>query len=55
VTASQRGKNSPRLVNEENEQSNKHYHARGMTWAQRLKRVHIFIDPDHSITLMPIT
>ena len=35
VTASQRGKNSPRLVNEENEQSNKHYHARGMTWAQR--------------------
>ena len=24
-----------RLVNEENEQSNKHYHARGMTWAQR--------------------
>jgi hypothetical protein len=39
VTASQRGKNSPKLVNIENGQSNKPYHARGMTWAQRLKRV----------------
>ena len=39
VTASQRGKNSPRLINEGNEQSNKAYHARGMSWAQRLKRV----------------
>ena len=39
VTASQRGKNSPRLVNEEDEHSDKPYHARGMSWAQRLKRV----------------
>ena len=35
VTASQRGKHSPRLVNQGNEQSDKTYHARGMTWAQR--------------------
>jgi ribosomal protein S27E len=39
VTASQRGKNSPRLVNIEDEHSDKLYHARSMTWAQRLKRV----------------
>jgi hypothetical protein len=39
VTASQRGKNSPRLINEGDEQSDKPYHARGMTWAQRLRRV----------------
>jgi hypothetical protein len=39
VTASQRGKNSPRLVNEGDEHSDKPYHARGMSWAQRLKRV----------------
>jgi hypothetical protein len=39
VTASQRGKNSPKLANEENKQSNKPYQARAMSWAQRLKRV----------------
>jgi hypothetical protein len=39
VTASQRGKNSPKLINKEDSQSDKPYHARGMTWAQRLKRV----------------
>jgi hypothetical protein len=43
VTASQRGKNSPKLINQEDSQSDKPYHARGMTWlagtAQRLKRV----------------
>jgi hypothetical protein len=39
VTASQRGKNSPKLVNEEGRQLDKPYHARGMSWAQRLKRV----------------
>jgi hypothetical protein len=39
VTASQRGKNSPRLANQGNEQSDKPYHARSMSWAQRLKRV----------------
>jgi hypothetical protein len=40
VTASQRGKNSPKLANkEEDNQSDKPYHARGMSWAQRLKRV----------------
>ena len=38
VTASQRGKNSPRLVNRD-EHSAKPYHARSMTWAQRLRRV----------------
>jgi ribosomal protein S27E len=39
VTASQRGKNSPKLANKEDKQSNKPYHARGMSWAMRLKRV----------------
>jgi len=39
VTASQRGKNSPKLANKEDNQSIKPYHARGMSWAQRLKRV----------------
>jgi hypothetical protein len=43
VTASQRGKNSPKLNNQENSQSDKPYHARSMSWlagtAQRLKRV----------------
>jgi ribosomal protein S27E len=39
VTASQRGKNSPKLVNIRDEHSDKPYHARSMTWAQRLKRV----------------
>jgi hypothetical protein len=39
VTASQRGKNSPKLTNKEHSQTAKPYHARGMTWAQRLKRV----------------
>lgn len=34
VTASQRGKNSPKLNNQENSQADKPYHARGMTWAQ---------------------
>jgi ribosomal protein S27E len=38
VTASRRGKNSPRLA-ENLKGSNKPYHARSMTWAQRLKRV----------------
>jgi hypothetical protein len=42
VTASQRGKNSPKLVDKEHP-SDKPYHARGMSWlvgtAQRLKRV----------------
>jgi hypothetical protein len=35
VTASQRGKNSPRLANKKDTQSDKPYHARSMTWAQR--------------------
>ena len=35
VTASQRGKNSPKLVNQEDRQSDKPYHARAMSWAQR--------------------
>jgi hypothetical protein len=37
VTASQRGKDSPKLANnnKENNQSDKPYHARGMSWAQR--------------------
>lgn len=39
VTPSQRGKNSPKLVNIRDEHSDKPYHARSMTWAQRLKRV----------------
>ena len=39
VTASKRGKNSPKLKNKEDSKSDKPYHARGMTWAQRLKRV----------------
>jgi hypothetical protein len=39
VTASQRGKNSPRITNQGNEQSDKPYQAKSMTWAQRLKRV----------------
>lgn len=39
ITASQRGKNSPRLAKEGNETSEKPYHARAMSWAQRLKRV----------------
>ncbi|WP_370545322.1 transposase [Glaciecola sp. MH2013] len=38
VTASQRGKNSPHLAEHLND-SNKPYHARSMSWAQRLKRV----------------
>ena len=38
VTASQRGKNSPRLA-EHLVDSDKPYHARSMSWAQRLKRV----------------
>lgn len=37
VTASQRGKNSPRLA-EDMKDSEKRYHARNMSWAQRLKR-----------------
>ncbi len=32
VTASQRGKNSPKLNNQENSQSDKPYHARSMSW-----------------------
>ena len=32
VTASQRGKNSPKLVNIRDEHSDKPYHARSMTW-----------------------
>tara|TARA_R110000868_G_scaffold130531_1_gene340230 strand:+ start:156 stop:659 length:504 start_codon:yes stop_codon:yes gene_type:complete len=39
VTASQRGKNSPKLVKQQECGSDKPYHARGMSWAQRLKRV----------------
>jgi hypothetical protein len=44
VTASQRGKNSPKLVNKEESQSDKPYHVRSMSLvirlpAQRLKRV----------------
>ena len=43
VTASQRGKNSPKRVNKEHSQSDKPYHARSMSWlagtAQRLRRV----------------
>jgi hypothetical protein len=39
VTASQRGKNSPKLINKKDSQSDKPYHARSMSWAQRLKRV----------------
>jgi hypothetical protein len=35
VTASQRGKNSPKLANEENKQLDKPYQARAMSWAQR--------------------
>ena len=38
VTASQRGKHSPRLA-EELKDTDKPYHARSMSWAQRLKRV----------------
>ncbi|MFC3121110.1 hypothetical protein ACFOHL_05725 [Agaribacter flavus] len=38
VTASQRGKNSPRLA-ERPKDPDKPYHARSMSWAQRLKRV----------------
>jgi hypothetical protein len=38
VTASQRGKNSPKLISE-NDKSDKPYHARSMSWVQRLKRV----------------
>ena len=38
VTASQRGKNSPRLA-EHLKDSDKPYQARSMSWAQRLKRV----------------
>lgn len=38
VTASQRGKNSPRL-GEDLKDSDKPYYARSMSWAQRLKRV----------------
>ena len=38
VTASQRGKNSPCLA-EHLVDSDKPYHARSMSWAQRLKRV----------------
>jgi hypothetical protein len=39
VTVSQRGKNSARITNQGNEQSDKPYQAKSMTWAQRLKRV----------------
>ena len=43
MTASQRGKNSPKLANEENKQFDKPYQARAVSWlagtAQRLKRV----------------
>ncbi|WP_246261117.1 transposase [Alteromonas ponticola] len=38
ITASQRGRNSPRLA-EDLKDSGKPYHARSMSWAQRLKRV----------------
>jgi hypothetical protein len=43
VTASQRGKNSPKLISKNDNQSDKPYHARSMSWlagtVQRLKRV----------------
>jgi hypothetical protein len=39
VSASQRGKNSPKHTNKEDKQSDKPYHTRGITWVQRLKRV----------------
>lgn len=39
VTASQRGKNSPKLVSKDDSQSNKPYQACSMGWVQRLKRV----------------
>ena len=39
VTASQRGKNSPKLINKGDSQSDKPYHARSMSWALRLRRV----------------
>jgi hypothetical protein len=39
VTVSQRGKNSPKRVNKEHSQSDKPYHARSMSWPQRLRRV----------------
>jgi hypothetical protein len=39
VTASQRGKNSPKLINKGDSQSEKPYHARSMSWALRLRRV----------------
>jgi hypothetical protein len=39
VTASQRGKNSPKLINQEKSQSDRPYPARSITWAQWLKRV----------------
>ena len=38
MTASQGGKNSPRIA-EHRHESDKPYHARSMSWAQRLKRV----------------
>ena len=38
VTASKRGKNSPKL-DESLKHADKPYHARSMSWAQRLKRV----------------
>ena len=38
VTASKRGKNSPKL-NASQEDTDNPYHARSMSWAQRLKRV----------------
>ncbi|WP_395344194.1 hypothetical protein PN836_005280 [Ningiella sp. W23] len=34
MTTSQRGKNSPKLADKE-QPSDKPYHARGMSWAQR--------------------
>jgi hypothetical protein len=39
MTVSQRGKNSPKLANEENKQLDKPYQARAISWVQRLKRV----------------
>lgn len=39
VTASQRGKNSPRLAEQHLKDSGKTYHAGSMSWVQRLKRV----------------
>jgi hypothetical protein len=39
VTASQRGKNSPKLANKEHNPSDNPYQAGSMGWAQRLKRV----------------